>query len=372
MHEPPHEHVAPLPSARAPYMAWAKHRAPAKLDLAASNLLGCDLDDLDGAREALSLEGSNPDGYPPLVDAIAAHYGVDASSVMTASGCSGANLLALAATVEAGDDVLMEQPYYDPLIGTARLVGAEVHCFARRFEDGYRLDLDVMRRTMTPRTKLVILTNPHNPSGVVLDDESIRAAAALAAERGAMLLVDEVYLDIVNVLAENRRHTPAALLAPNAISTSSLTKSYGLNALRCGWAIAAPEVAERIRRARDVVDGIGPVPMDRLSTLAFAQMDRLSDRARSLVEMNLGVFRLWAAGVRALSLASPAVSTVVFPRVLGVDDTRVMAEQLLREHDVAVVPGHFFGEPRNIRISLAGRPDVLREGLAKLAAFLQH
>lgn len=367
-----HEHFAPGTPIPAPYMAWAKHRAPAKLDLAASNLLGCGLDDLEGAREALSLDGGNPDGYPPLVDAIAAHYGVDTSRVMTASGCSGANLLAMAASVEAGDDVLMEKPYYDPLIGTARLVGAEVRCFDRRFEDGYRLDLDEMRRAMTPRTKLIILTNPHNPSGVVLDDESIRAAAAVAAERGAALLVDEVYLDIVNILAEGRRHTPAALLAPNAISTSSLTKSYGLNALRCGWAIAAPDVAERIRRARDVVDGIGPVPIERLSALAFAQMDRLSDRARGLVEMNLGVFRLWAAGVKSLSLAAPAASTVVFPRVKGVADTRVMAEQLLSEHDVAVVPGHFFGEPQNIRISLAGRPNVLREGLAKLAAFLQH
>jgi len=372
MHEHQHEHFAPGTPIPAPYMSWAKHRAPAKLDLAASNLLGCDLDDLEGAREALSLDGANPDGYPPLVDAIAAHYGVDASRVMTASGCSGANLLAIAASVEAGDDVLMEKPYYDPLIGTARLVGAEVRCFDRRFEDGYRLDLDEMRRAMTPRTKLIILTNPHNPSGVVLDDESIRAAAAVAAEHGAALLVDEVYLDIVNILAEGRRHTPAALLAPNAISTSSLTKSYGLNALRCGWAIASPGVAERIRRARDVVDGIGPVPIERLSALAFAQMDRLSDRARGLVEMNLGVFRLWAAGVKSLSLAAPAGSTVVFPRVEGVADTRVMAELLLREHDVAVVPGHFFGEPRNIRISLAGRPNVLRDGLAKLAAFLQH
>lgn len=355
----------------APYMRWAKHRAPAKFDLAASNLLGCEIDDLEGAREALSLDGSNPDGYPPLVEAIAAHYGVDTSRVMTASGCSGANLLAIAASVTAGDDVLMEKPYYDPIVGTARLVGAEVRCFDRRFEDGYRLDLDAMRGAMTRRTKLVILTNPHNPSGVVLDDESIRAAAAVAAEHGATLLVDEVYLDIVNILAESR-HTPAALLAPNAISTSSLTKSYGLNALRCGWAVAAPDVAERIRRARDVVDGIGPVPIERLSTLAFTQMDRLSDRARSLVEMNLGVFRLWVAGVRSLGLAAPATSTVAFPRVEGVDDTRALADQLLSEHDVAVVPGHFFGEPRNIRISLAGRPDVLREGLVRLAAFLRR
>jgi aspartate/methionine/tyrosine aminotransferase len=353
-------------------MAWAKERPAARLDLAGSNLLGCSIDDLQGAREALSLEGSNPNGYAPLVEAIGAHYGVDPARVMTGSGCSGANLLAIAASVSAGDDVLMEAPYYDPMMATARLVGAHVRTFQRRFEDGYQLDLDALRAALTPRTRLVMLTNPHNPSGVVLDDATVKAAAAVAAGNGAALLVDEVYLDIVNIVSFGSRHTPAAMLAPNAISTSSLTKSYGLNALRCGWAIASADTTERMRRVRDTVDGIGPVPIERLSVLAFQQIARLADRARSLVVRNMDVFGLWIAGVKALELPARPVSTIAFPRVEGVEDTRTLAEQLHRECDVAVVPGHFFGEPRNIRISLAGRPDVLKEGLAELARFLRR
>ena len=356
---------------RAPYMDWAKHRAPAKFDLAASNLLGCSIDDLPGARDALSLEGSNPDGYAPLADAIAAHYGVDAGRVTVGSGCSGANLLAVAASIESGDDVVMESPYYDPITGACRLVGGNVHFFQRRFEDGYQVDPDAIRRAMTARTRLIVITNPHNPSGVVLDDASVRAIAAIAAEHDAALLVDEVYLDIVNILDEGPRHTSAALLAPNAISTSSLTKSYGLNALRCGWAIGSKDATERMRRVRDVVDGIGPVPIERLSTLAFGQIDRLADRARGLVVANLGVFRVWVAGIPELVLPAPTRATVAFPRVAGVSDTRGLAEALHREQDVAIVPGHFFGEPASIRISLAGNPDVLREGLARLTRFLR-
>lgn len=355
---------------RAPYMAWAKHRAAATYDLAASNLIGCSIDDLEGAQEALSLDGSNPDGYPPLAEAIAARYNVAPSRVVVGSGCSGANLLAIAASAGPGDDVLMEVPYYDPIVGTCRLVGANVHFFDRRVEDGYQLDVGALRRALTPRTRLVILTNSHNPSGVVLGDDAIRAAADAAAEVGATLLVDEVYLDIVNILEGHRRYTMAAQLAPNAISTSSLTKSYGLNALRCGWGIAADDTAERMRRARDVVDGIGPVPIERLSVLAFEQIDTLTARARGIVEMNLDVFKVWAAGVKSLTLPAPATSTVVFPRVNGIDDTRSLCEALHLEQDVAVVPGYFFGEPGSIRISLAGRPDVLREGLARLARFL--
>ncbi|MDQ3068848.1 MAG: pyridoxal phosphate-dependent aminotransferase [Acidobacteriota bacterium] len=356
---------------RAPYMAWAKHRAPAAFDLSASNLLGCSIDDIAGARESLSLEGSNPDGYTPLVEAIAARYGVEPSRLMTASGCSGANLLAMAATLKPGDEVLLESPYYDPIAGTARLLGAGVNYFERRFEEGYQIDPGALARAFTPRTRLLVLTNPHNPSGVLLDDVSIAAAAAVAASHGARLLVDEVYLDIVNLLGDGPRHTPAAVLAHNAISTNSLTKSYGLNALRCGWAIGSADAAEGMRRARDVVDGIGPVPVDRISVLAFAQIAQLGARARALVSTNIAVFREWVADIDVLELPGPVRASVVFPRVTGVADTRDLAARLQAGHDVSVVPGHFFGEPRNIRLSLAGRTDVLREGLDRLARFLR-
>ena len=355
---------------RAPYMAWAKSRPTARYDLAASNLLACSLDELPGAHEALSLDGTNENGFPPLLDAIAAHYGRNPDCVMTANGCSGANLLAMAAAVSPGDDVLMERPFYDPLAGTARLLGAEVRFFDRRFDQGYALEADALEAAMTPRTKLVVLTNPHNPSGMLLDDASITRAAEIAHRHGALLLVDEVYLDIVNRLGDGPRHTPAALLSPHAISTSSLTKSYGLNALRCGWAVASEDVAERMRRARDVVDGIGPVPIERLSVLAFQHMQALADRARAIVVRNQDLFRVWMMGRKDLDLPGPVRATIAVARLKGVSDTRGFAEALRRERDVAVVPGYFFGEPGTIRISLSGRADTLQRGLEGLSAAL--
>ena len=108
----------------APYMEWAKTRPAARFDLAGSNVLACTLDDIDGARDALSLAGHNDNGYLPLMEAIAARYGVAASRVATGTGAAGANFQACAALLEPGDDVLMERPGYDPLLGSARLVGA--------------------------------------------------------------------------------------------------------------------------------------------------------------------------------------------------------------------------------------------------------
>ncbi len=120
----------------APYMEWAKLHVRQRMSLSGSNLLHCELADLPGAREALELHGDNDNGYEPLVEAIASTYGVTPDMVAVAQGTSGANFLVFAAMVKAGDDVLVERPGYDPLMGPPALLGANVVRFDRRFEDG--------------------------------------------------------------------------------------------------------------------------------------------------------------------------------------------------------------------------------------------
>ncbi len=152
----------------APYLYWAKTRPSAPIDLAGSNLLACTLEDVPGAREAVDLGVRNDNGYEPLIDAIARHYGISATRIATATGCSGANFLAIAALVGRGDHVLIERPAYDPLLGACRLVGADIERFDRRFEDGYQIDADAVGRRLQPRTRLIIVTTPHNPTGTSL------------------------------------------------------------------------------------------------------------------------------------------------------------------------------------------------------------
>src|SRR3954466_10279900 len=142
----------------APYMEWAKTRAAPEIDLAGSNILACSIDDLPGAADALSLSGANDNGYRPLTESIGARYGVDPDHVTTAGGTSGANFLVFAALLEPGDEVLVERPGYDPLLRAARMCGAATIRFERRFEDGYALDPDRVRRAMTPRTKIIVVT----------------------------------------------------------------------------------------------------------------------------------------------------------------------------------------------------------------------
>ncbi len=355
----------------APYMFWAKTRTPAEIDLAGSNLLSCTLDDLPGAREALQLTAPNDNGFAPLRDAIAAHAGVSVDRVVTATGCSGANFLTIAALVGPGDDVLVEQPGYDPLVGACTLLGARVHRVPRPFATGFALDLDDVRARLTAKTRLIIVTTPHNPSGVCLDEATLTGLATLADSVGAQVLVDEVYLDAVNLGAGLPRPiASAARLDGPLIVTSSLTKSYGLNGLRCGWAIAPPDVAPRLWRVRDLVEAVGSAPSDRLSAFAFSQLPHLAGRTRGLVTANLALARAFAAAQPRLALAAPPSATVMFPQVTGVERADTFVTALATDFGVAVAPGHFFDAPAHVRISLAGATAPLADGLARLATAL--
>jgi aspartate/methionine/tyrosine aminotransferase len=348
----------------APYMEWAKTRPTPEFDLAGSNILACTLDDLTGAREAVSLSGANDTGYAPLVDAIAARYGVTADRVTTASGTSGANFFVFAALLEPGDDVLVERPGYDPLLGASRLFNARTTRFERVFEEGYRLDPDRVKRAMTPRTRLIVVTTPHNPTGVMADSAALDEIGTMAERAGGHVLVDEVYRDLTGDASP-----PAAARGDVFITTNSLTKSYGLSSLRAGWVIAAPGVTYRVRRARDVVDGTGSIVAERLAALAFQQLDRLHERARAVLARNKAVADAFLQSRRDLEWV-PSAGTIVFPRIKGVEDAGPFVERLMHERRTAVGPGRFFEAPAHFRVGYGGDTEKIRAGVDRLAAAL--
>jgi aspartate/methionine/tyrosine aminotransferase len=350
---------------RAPYMEWARHRPHADVDLAGSNLLACTLEDLPGAREALDIAGESPDGYPPLAEAIAGRYGVSPERVATAGGCSGANFLTCAALLDAGDEVLIEHPAYDPLIASAKMLGAQVRFFERRFEEGYALDPARIAAALTSKTRVVILSNPHNPSGVLASADSLEQLASIAGTAGVHVLVDEVYLDAVVESGQ----PPAATRSPVFISTNSLTKSYGLASLRCGWALASPETARRIRRARDVVDVWSSIPSDRLSVVAFRNLERLAARAHALIRINSDLFEKFLAGQQDLECVRSR-ATIAFPRFADRRDVSPFVQRLFARYGVAVAPGSFFDSPAHFRLSLGGSAEKLRRGFDAIAECL--
>ena len=178
-----------------PYMEFAKLRSDAKYNLATSGMMSYPLAELPVRLEDLEINGVNPYGYAPLIERLAKYNGVPAECVVTSAGTSLANHLAMAATFDPGDEVLIEHPTYELLESTAEYLGAKLRRFERRLEDDFRIDPAEVERQITPQTKLVMLTNLHNPTGAYADEATIRAVGEIAKARGARVLVDEVYLE---------------------------------------------------------------------------------------------------------------------------------------------------------------------------------
>ena len=346
-------------------MEWAKTRPVPEIDLAGSNILACSIDDLPAGLDAVALDGANDNGYAPLIEAIGARYKVDPERVTTAGGTSGANFLVFAALLDAGDDVLVERPGYDPLLGAARMFGARTVRFDRVFDAGYALDPERVRAAMTPRTKVIVITNPHNPTGVAVDPAALDEVGRIAEAAGARVLVDEVYRDVTGDSGE-----PAAARGDVFVTTSSLTKSYGLSSLRAGWTIAAPDLTYRIRRARDVVDGTGAIVAERLAVLAFEHLDTLYLRARAILARNKELADAFLTAHPELEWV-PSSGTIVFPRIKGEADATPFVERLLQERHTALGPGSFFEAPAHFRLGYGGEADRIREGLARVSAALQ-
>jgi hypothetical protein len=348
-------------------MRWAKTRPHATYDLASSGLMPVTTTELLGdvaASDAVQISGSNDEGLNPLRDAIGARYGVSAECIAIASGASGANFQSFMALVQPGDDVLIEEPGYDPLIGAARAMGANVVRFERNWKKGFAVDPYVVRTALTPATRLIVLSNAHNPSGAMASREVLEQIGIMADAIGARVLVDEVYAEAQHDDAP--LPMPAARISPTFVTTNSLTKAYGLAGLRCGWIMATPEIAERIRVARDIIDGSGAFVAERLALTAFQNIDRLRTRARAILSRNLDLVRAMASAHPRLEWLEPAAGTTCFPRVRDIDDTEPFVDHLVKAHDTIVVPGRFFQAPQHIRIAFGGETEMIRGALSRL------
>jgi aspartate/methionine/tyrosine aminotransferase len=345
------------------YMRWAKDHAAARYNLANSGMLGCSMADLEIRLEDLQLNGPNRDGYRPLLEAIAERYGVTLERVVTAQGASGANFLALSTLVDPGDTVLIEQPTYEPILAILEFLGARVRRFPRRFENGYRLDLDAI----DDNVRLVVLTNPHNPSGMLLSTEEVTEVGRLAERVGALVLIDEVYRDVYEAEPRSLVH-----LGPHFVVTSSLTKSYGLSGLRCGWILAAPEIARRMRYAKDFMEAVNPLPAEVMALTAFQQLPRFAVRGRSILDPNIAAIRTFLAEHEEwLECVIPPRSLMVFPRLRKAEDSEPLHDWL-RGRETSIVPGKYFEYPRHFRLGFAVEPENVVQGLRNLSEGLRR
>jgi aspartate/methionine/tyrosine aminotransferase len=348
------------------YMHWAKTRSVAKYNLATSGLGNVKLSELRVSLDDIEITECGY-GYQPLIQSIATRYRVAPEEVVTAAGTTFANHLAMAALIKPGDEVLFEHPAYEPMLALARYLGADVKRFSRRFEDRFQISPAELEKLATSKTRLIIITNLHNPSGVLISDATMKQIGEIARRVGARVLVDEVYME--TLFAET---PPTSFhLGEEFVVTSSLTKAFGLSGLRCGWILAQAELAKRMWLLNDLFASTSVHAGERLSLVAMQQLDAIADRAKQLLDRNRRILNEFLDTRDDLEVVRPEFGTVMFPRVLHGTSERLC--QLLREkYETSVVPGVFFEMPAHFRIGIAGETDVLISGLERLGLALNE
>jgi aspartate/methionine/tyrosine aminotransferase len=360
---------------RSAYMEWAKTSSHARFNLATSGLLNFPFKEFPLHLEELELTAHGGYGYEPLIQRLARHTGVPKECVVTATGTSLANHLAMAAVLDPGDEMLMELPVYGPILDVAEYLGARVKRISRRFENDFAVDLAEIASAITPDTRLIALTNLHNPSGALIPAETLRAIGELAQRARAHVLVDEVYLEMLF-----GRSTPFCFplgheLATGGenpfIVTSSLTKVYGLSGLRCGWILASPALAKRMWLLNDLFAASPVHSAERMSVMALDHLELFRDRARTLLEANRALLDAFLDSRSDLECFRPPAGTVVFPRIVR-GDPRTFFKLLREKYETTVVPGEFFEMPRHFRLGIGGDTPGLRTGLERLSAALDE
>jgi aspartate/methionine/tyrosine aminotransferase len=342
-----------------------------QVNLAESSLRDRSLADLDfpaGALERLVLCYGDHRGDPDLREVIGADGNgvLGPDDVLVTVGAAGALFLVATALLGPGDRLVVARPNYASNLETPRAIGADIAVLDQRFEDGYRIDLDQLEELITPNTKLVSLTSPHNPTGTVISADDLTAVVTMVERAGCRLLLDETYRELAdNVLP------PASVLSERVISVSSLSKTYGVPGIRIGWVTCRDRALMTTLLAAQEQAALSLSILDQaVASHILARRDSLLPGVRAHVASRREIVREWIADEPAVEWIEPKGGVVCFTRFVdSAIDARSIYAALQRE-GVFLGPGWWFEqEDRSMRIGY-GYPtaEELRTGLAAISA----
>ncbi|MBI4547118.1 MAG: aminotransferase class I/II-fold pyridoxal phosphate-dependent enzyme [Ignavibacteriae bacterium] len=345
-----------------PFMEWIKTLPPVRYNLTSSGLMNYPLSELPVQLDDLELSGSSSYGYKPLQQALAKKCHVAEENIFSTIGTSLANHIAMAVLTQPRDEVLIEHPTYELLLSTAQYLNLQVKRFQRKFENGFQIDVREIERTVSSKTRLIVLTNLHNPSSVLTDEKTLKQVGEIAQSIGARVLVDEVYLDAAFEL----KPRSAFHYGDEFVTTNSLTKVYGLSGLRCGWVLADPDLIRTMWRLNDLFTVIPSHPSERLSVIALDNFEHIADWARNILTASQAIFNSWLQTQAHVHVIPPNFGTVIFPCLKSgsVDELSSLVQE---KYSTAIVPGRFFEMPNFFRIGLGHQKEILETGLKWLS-----
>jgi len=294
-------------------------------------------------------------------------YRISPARVVATSGAASGLALIYRALAQAGDHVLVERPGYQPFEDMALAAGLQVEGFARAEGDA-RPVLEDIRARLRPETRLIVLSHLHNPTGQPLAERDLSALVTLCESRGLLLVVDEIY----GAFAGDA--SLAALRSPMVISVSGLSKIFGLGALRCGWIVAASDLAETLRRASVHGDpGVSAVS-HAIALEVLRAWPAFRAHTEAVVAPNRVLIAAWLdrmAGEGLVECRLSPLGCLAFPRLVGMARTDGFAAWLYATKGIIVAPGQFWGAARHVRLGFGMERARLEAGLAGLGDALR-
>jgi len=332
-------------------------------------------------REALlaeSLRYTQTNGTPPLRAAIAALYpGATTDHVQVTNGGAEANFITAWNLIEPGDEVVMMVPNFMQAWGLARAFGAVVKAWplvsghgqsraeAASGEGGWSLDLDGLERLMSPRTRLIAICNPNNPTGARFEAEDLDRLAAIADRYGSWILSDEIYRGA----ERDGQETPTIWgRSDRVLITSGLSKAYGLPGLRIGWIVGPPARIESMWSYHDYTTIAPGALNDALARHALepARRQRLLARTRGILNRNYPIIADWLREHAGFSYAPPDAGAIIYAQYRHAINSTDLVTRLRVEKSLLIVPGDHFGMDGYLRLGFGDEPEHLRKGLDRL------
>jgi aspartate/methionine/tyrosine aminotransferase len=341
-------------------------------NLAESSVSDQRLGDLGVELDSLVLGYATHQGNVELREAIAHDYGVSASDILITPGAAAGLFFVNTALLDAHAGILVVRPNYATNIEVPRTLTCPMRIVDLRFEDGYRLDLDELASRIDSGTRLISVTYPHNPTGVVISEAELIGLIALAEKNDCYLLVDETYRDL-----HHAAPVPplAASLSKRAISVSSVSKAYGLPGIRIGWIVSRDQTLQsKFLAAKEQIVLCGSVVDEAIALQALRNRSTPLRAIRKQNQMNFGMVMEWMAKTPRLEWVVPGGGVVCFPRVRAAVpvDMTAFYQILLEKFSTFVGPGHWFEQStRSFRLGFGWEPqEKLAQGLRNISQAL--
>ena len=302
-------------------------------------------------------------GSEELKKSIQQIYHCKKEEIVTTCGGTEANFLVFLSMLRKHDEIIVETPTYEPLWKTPLFLQATPIFWERRFEDDYALNLDILPSLITKNTKLIVITNLHNPSGVLIDKKQLKTLSTIAKEQNIFVLIDEIFLDATE------KNVVSSWNLPNTIITSSVAKIYGFCGLRTGWIIAPEHLSEHFQQAKAHTTISSPFLSETITAKALTYArQKIRTRFQKKAQTNIKIITEWMEKHSDIfTWVPPDAGIICFPRYHLPISSMDLCKYLLSTYQVLVSPGSFFQQDKHIRIGYNQEQEYLQKGLDALA-----